>query len=372
MKTVGILVNGYLDYVGIHAGGNVHVINMARNLEGFHVVFFGPQRARADFLAAVPGSEFVSMPDFPWLPSRINLLVRGVFGTLRRSQLRKPDVLLATSHHIPDILPAMAARPDRTVVTIHHFLGKPSERYGGALYNMASWLGQEASLFFVRRCAARFAFDSPHVMNEGAALVANRPAVLTMSGVAPPPGFVPAPLQGRTGGIYLGRLHSMKRVADAIVAWNELPPAFRAQPLRIVGADQGAYAAELVKLVADLGLESSVQFVGHVDEAAKWRLLNESSIFVFPSAEEGWGLAIAEAMAAGLPCVTYDLPVYREIFTRGRVEVPLADTHALSRACAELLSDDARRARLAQEGKELAATFTWKGSAAILQRALTF
>ena len=107
-------------------------------------------------------------------------------------------------------------------------------------------------------------------------------------------------------------------------------------------------------------------------EERKWELLRESQIFVFPSGEEGWGIAIAEAMCAGLPCVTYDLPVYRDLFTGGRVAVPVGDVAALGATCAALLSDPDRLGRLADEAVVLSKEFTWdKASDAVLEAALS-
>ena len=372
MPTLGILVNGYLDQVGIYAGGNAHAIHTARHLHGFRIVFFGPERARAGFLAAVPGSEYVAMPDFPALSPRVALILRAFAGLAVRRQLRECDALLATSHLPPDVIPALAARGRRTVVIVHHLIGKPAERSGGKLYNTISWLGQAVSLALVRRFAARVAFVSPYVMREGEWLTGGRRAYLVPNAVETPAGFVPRAQAQRTGALYLGRLHPMKRVSDALVAWSQLPGDLRSQPLRIVGGDQAAYELELRALAQELGIASSVQFAGHVDEAAKWRLFDESALLVFPSVEEGFGLVIAEAMAAGAACVTYDLPVYREIFPQGRMAVPVADVDALAAACAQLLHDVALRQRVASEGVRLASTFSWERSAQALCEAVTF
>ncbi len=371
-ESVAILVNGYLDGVGMQAGGNVQIVNLARELDGFDVTFFGPERARAGFLAAVPGSRFVAMPEFASLPPFLDLLLRGICGVVRRPQLRAARAIVATSHLLPDVLPAVAARPRRTLVIVHHLIEPPWERDGNAARNWIAWLGQELSLFFVRAFVARLAFVSSYVKSRAAGLIGNRRAYVTPNAAAAPPGFVPEPFERRRGAIVLGRVHRAKRVGDAIAAWARLPPPLRSEPLRIVGPDDGGYRRELESLCADLGIAGSVVFYGRVDEAEKWRLLGESAIFVFPSGEEGWGLAVAEAMAAGLPCVTYDLPVYRDIFVRGRLAVPLGDAGALASACGALLSDAPLRARLASEALDLATTFSWRAAAAGLARALDF
>lgn len=371
MPRLGVVINSYTR-VDQNSGGYVYMINVLNALEGFEIVFYGPDAWRETFLAAVPRARFVAMPDFPWLPLRLNLVLRAFAGVFRRGKLREADVLLTWSHFIADVVPAIASRANRTVVTIHHFIGEPGKRGGNPVSDWIAWLGQEMALVFLRKGAARFVFVSPHVMREAAALVDGRPAFLTNNAVVAPRNFSPVPFDRRSGGIYLGRIHPMKRVEDAIRAWHALPPELRGLPLRIVGPAEGPYVSSLRALVAELNLEASVRFEGAVDDTTKWRLLGEASIFVFPSAEEGWGIAVAEAMTAGLPCVTYDLPVYADLFTAGRVEVPLADVGAMSLACAQLLTDAPRRERLAIEARTMASSFSWEASAAVLRDALTF
>jgi glycosyltransferase involved in cell wall biosynthesis len=177
---------------------------------------------------------------------------------------------------------------------------------------------------------------------------------------------VPAPAGDpppRAGAIYLGRLHPAKRVLDALEAWARLPPALAPATLRIVGSGDPAYTQQLKEAAQRLGIADRVVFYGSVSEERKWELLRGAELFVFPSGEEGWGIAIAEAMTAGLPCVTYDLPVYRELFPRGRVEVPLGDVDSLATACAALLNEPGRLEQLAAEARALAPDFTWDKAA---------
>lgn len=353
-------------------GGHVHVVSTARRLEGFELVFFGPKSSEARLREEVPGCSYVAMPDFPALPWRANLMLRAIFGISRRRELRRADAILATSHFVADVVPAVAARPSRTVVVLHHFIGRPGERPGNPIANAVAWLSQELALLFVRAYAARFVFVSSFVARQGEELVAGRPSFLVPNAAAAPPGFAPRPFEAREGALYLGRLVAHKRVEDAIGAWARVAPEHRRGGLTIVGAGPEPYPSSLREAARAGGIDAEVAFCGRVDDAEKWRRLGAASIFVFPSAEEGWGISIAEAMAAGLPCVTYDLPVFADIFVKGRIAVPLGDVDALAAACESLLSDDALRARLSREAFELAQTFSWEASAAAMAAALTF
>ncbi len=57
-------------------------------------------------------------------------------------------------------------------------------------------------------------------------------------------------------------------------------------------------------------LEAIGNFVHHgvVDEKTKIELLLNSKVFIFPSAFEGWGIAVGEALSYGLPVIVWDLP----------------------------------------------------------------
>lgn len=53
---------------------------------------------------------------------------------------------------------------------------------------------------------------------------------------------------------------------------------------------------------------------GFVSEEEKYAILKQSGFFFFPSYEEGWGIALAEALYCGATAVCYELPHYRSIF----------------------------------------------------------
>jgi glycosyltransferase involved in cell wall biosynthesis len=90
-----------------------------------------------------------------------------------------------------------------------------------------------------------------------------------------------------------------------------------------------------------------------------------ADLLAFPSVKEGFGLAALEAMAAGVPVVTSDLPVFREWMVPGRdaLFAPVGDACALAAAIGEVLDDASLRARLIEAGLALADRYSWEASA---------
>ena len=84
-----------------------------------------------------------------------------------------------------------------------------------------------------------------------------------------------------------------------------------------------------------------------------------ADVFAFPSVKEGFGLAAMEALAAGVPVVTRDLPVLREVF--GGAARFGADVAGLAAALGDAL--DRPDPALAAAGRALARRHTWAAAA---------
>jgi glycosyltransferase-like protein len=128
-------------------------------------------------------------------------------------------------------------------------------------------------------------------------------------------------------------------------------------------AYRDAVLAELPSLGLHLGRD--VVEVGTVPDADMPSWYRAADVLAFPSVKEGFGLAVLEAMSAGLPVVTSDLPVFREYLEPGRdaLLVPLRDVDGLAAALVAVLTDEMLRDRLAVAGRRLVQRFTWAESA---------
>ncbi|HWZ61152.1 MAG TPA: glycosyltransferase [Gemmatimonadaceae bacterium] len=170
--------------------------------------------------------------------------------------------------------------------------------------------------------------------------------------VVPPPwrGGTLGPAVARTGEtvLFLSRLHPKKGLELLLEAW---PAVRRVRPgarLVIAGAGEPGYTATL-RRAAD-GVDG-IEFVGFVAGDAKAARLAGADVFVLPSFNENFGIAVLEAVAAGLPVVVspgVQLAPWVESRAVGRVAARAPD--ALAIAIDGTLRDAALRARVAQCG----------------------
>ncbi len=151
---------------------------------------------------------------------------------------------------------------------------------------------------------------------------------------------------GRPVVLFLSRLHPKKGLADLLL------PAFAMLRTPAVlaiagGADDSApgYPSEVRQAVRRLGLADRVVLLGAVPPAERWRVLDGAAVFVLPSHQENFGIALAEAMARGRPVVVTDrVQAAPHVTAAGAGAVVSPDPAALAAALDGLLADLAGRA----------------------------
>jgi glycosyltransferase involved in cell wall biosynthesis len=108
----------------------------------------------------------------------------------------------------------------------------------------------------------------------------------------------------------------------------------------------------LVERVRQLGVESSVDFLGYVDDDQKRALMRRCTVYLSPSRYEGFGLAIAEAMSCGAAVVTSPVGSIPEVVGNAGLLVDGRDVAAISQATLRLLGDPALSHGLGQKARD--------------------
>ncbi|MEM3401697.1 MAG: glycosyltransferase family 4 protein [Candidatus Hadarchaeales archaeon] len=168
--------------------------------------------------------------------------------------------------------------------------------------------------------------------------------------------------------IYVGRLIEYKHLDDLLLAFSKLKIDCE---LYVVGV--GYERERLEKMARGLGISKKVVFTGFVSDEEKIRLLKSSHIFVLPSTVEGFGIAVVEAMAAGVPTLCADIPALREVTENGRVGVLFRprDVEELKEKLEKMASDEKLRKKLSEAGhKNVIEKYSWDRVATKMEEVL--
>lgn len=152
---------------------------------------------------------------------------------------------------------------------------------------------------------------------------------------------------------FTGRLVPHKGVEALLRALPMLP-----EDVALLVIGRGPTLPNLTSVARRLGVEDRVRFCPNVSDADLPRFLRAADLFVFPSQNrlEGFGLAVAEAMAAGLPVIIADMPGVREVIepgVEGLLVEPLIPSDIADKV-RTLLDDPAQRARMGAAARQRA------------------
>jgi glycosyltransferase involved in cell wall biosynthesis len=152
--------------------------------------------------------------------------------------------------------------------------------------------------------------------------------------------------------VTVGRLDPQKGQADLLRAFRQVLAAMPDAYLALVG--DGALAPALRQLAAELGIAARVKFLGRRRDVGA--CLAMADVFVFPTLFEGFGIALAEAMCKGLPCIATRTGPLPELITDGQTGLLVAPgaVEQLATAMLALGRDDMRRHMLATQGQQSA------------------
>ncbi|WP_342235835.1 glycosyltransferase family 4 protein [Inquilinus sp. OTU3971] len=199
--------------------------------------------------------------------------------------------------------------------------------------------------------ARRVIVTSPGTARDlfGYGVAAGRIGVV-LPGTDPTP---PAQGSGETAPVLLcvATLTPRKGYLDLVAALQRLA----ALPWRLVCAGSlerdAEHARAVLAAVEDAGLSGRIRFVGEIDEPTLLQHYDRSDLFVLPSHHEGYGMALAEASARGLPIVsTTGGAIPDTVPPDAGILVPPGDVDALTEALRRLLTDAGARLRLRVAG----------------------
>lgn len=293
-------------------------------------------------------------------------ILKSKVSVLLLSSIAKKSVMLYSSTNIlPDVLPTFATKlahgEIRWIARVHHLIPPPYKREGRIIVNVVSFLMQTLALFMIKSKA-----DIIIVLNE------------QLKKDLEKKGFLREKLRVLGGGIeyekiinliskdkikfqavFLGRLHTTKGVFDTIPIWKKVTNQIPTAKLAIIGDGPEEIKKQLEEKIKDAGLSSNIRILGFLPYEELYGIMRKANLFLFLDHEAGWGLAVAEAMAMGLPVVGYDNGVLGSVYKTGFRKVPLSDYQRFSSEVLILMRDRNLRRKLATQARREAKKHDW-------------
>jgi len=160
--------------------------------------------------------------------------------------------------------------------------------------------------------------------------------------------------------LFLGRLHYKKGLDILIRAFEMVFSDFPRLHLVVAGPDEGVLA-DALEMIGDAGLSDSFHYVGPVYSDDKYRLLKGASCFCLPSRQEGFSMAVLDAMAAGCPIVITTECHFDQLAGFGGGVVVSTEFGAVARALQGILNDPQMASSMGEKAKIfLSMEYTWE------------
>lgn len=352
--------------IGTKSGGDTHIIEFSRAGKSFgHRIVMLTSKSGELLLAA----EGVQLESHQLNVPFENLLLKSKIGigllyslrsfmTLFVKSKRQFDAIVTSSHYPSDVFSTFLLHlknPKSKIIVYHHGISIPPT-HGFILRTLSTAYNYLGTLL-----TARFG-DLILVVNKNTKDfllyfgVKNQKIVLTSNGVEIP-NNCSLPKEKSLDACFLGWLDRRKGIYDLIKVWKKVCEKRPNSRVTIIGI--GPEKERAKNFIVEMGLKNNITLPGFLSGYEKYTLLKNSKLFVFPSYIESWGIAVAEAMACGLPVVAYDLPIYREVFEDKLVTAPIGDVNAMSSLVLFLLENPDVGKKIGQVGEEFVRRYKW-------------
>jgi O-antigen biosynthesis alpha-1,2-mannosyltransferase len=172
---------------------------------------------------------------------------------------------------------------------------------------------------------------------------------------APEPNREPEPAVREPIILHVGAIQRRKNISRLVRAFEGTDPRWRL----VLAGSAGYGAEEILQQIEASPCRARIELAGYVDAAKLARWYSRAAIFAFPSLDEGFGMPVLEAMAAGVPVLTSNRSALPEVAGDAALLVNPEDGDALAAALKMLTEDEELRNSLTARGFTQARKFSW-------------
>ncbi|MDP3994006.1 MAG: glycosyltransferase family 1 protein [bacterium] len=168
--------------------------------------------------------------------------------------------------------------------------------------------------------------------------------------------------------LFVGTVEPRKNLARLVQAYASLPQDILDRYDLVIAGQTGWKYEEIenakLKMQNDNSkLKNKIKVIGYVSENELPTLLQNASLFVFPSLYEGFGLPVLEAMAAGVPVITSNTSSMPEVVADAGLLVNPYSVAEITNAIVKIIRDSVFASRITRAGTRRAGEFSWDKTA---------
>lgn len=307
--------------------------------------------------------------------SHIDRVISYIFSTIHSllilKRLPKCDVVYSPSDYFCDVIPALMYKKInkeiKWVAMIHHLCHSPIIRRGNFIINCFSYISQKLSFRLINKFADRIlVYDTPEGEVIRQRFINNGFFIKKISSVANGINYsdikkIKVPIK-KYDACFAGGLRASKGIYDLIPIWKRVCEHKKDAKLIVAGEGPQNLIEDFKNKIRLSGIQKNILFTGALESKKLYRIMKESKVFISTSHEEGWGIAIFEALACSVPVVTFELPAFQ--FLRSYIsQIKMFDYESFTSKLVELLNRKKMWLKQKTRAQRFIAKYDWNNIA---------
>lgn len=315
-----------------------------------------------------------------WFRSVFGRVLSYLYLTSRSTAFVKDDIkfdaIYPSSDYFFDLIPAVILKRKfksaKLVGIIHHHLDLPWRRRGNLLQNTLLFISQRLDFLLFKFFDLVFVPGNTegglikgvlgkYIGEDKIAFFKNGVEFRKISGLPE--------VEKRFDACFLGGFRQSKGILDIVPVWQEVVKSLPEAKILVIGGGTASSENLVKEMVEKANLSKNITFSGVLPGESLFSFVKACRIFVSLSYEEGWGIALLEALSCGLPAVVYNLPAY-DIFGNAILKVKLGYTKGMAYKIVEVLKDPSVIDKYRVLGREFSQNYDWEVAASEEMRVL--